>query len=199
MRTSKYAALAAASLVFVAGIASAARPLVAAGAGDQVPQRLAKLPMPTGEIERKPVSFSWALDPAAPLSEPEPFLAESREYWKTVDAGELSAGVALPVSAKGALIRVSPARGAAALKATQESGQATIIFTPPNVFGILDHRVTQPDGSEVYVPMRAIANGVSTEVIFTLFCQPGMDDATWARDEEWVKKDLERLKRRFES
>lgn len=117
MRTSKFAALAAASLVFVAGIASAARPLVPAGANDQVPQRLAKLPVPAGEIERKPLAFSWALDPSAALSEPEPFLAESREYWKTVDANELAAGVALPVSAKGALIRVSPARGAAALKA----------------------------------------------------------------------------------
>ncbi len=117
MRTSKFAALAAASLVFVAGIASAARPLIPAGASDQVPQRLAKLPLPGGEIERKPVSFSWALDPSASLSEPEPFLAESREYWKTVDAGDLAAGVALPVSAKGALIRVSPAQNAAALKA----------------------------------------------------------------------------------
>ena len=117
MRTSKFAALAAASLVFVAGIASAARPLIPAGASDQVPQRLAKLPAPAGEIERKAVSFSWALDPAASLSEPEPFLAESREYWKTVDADDLAAGVALPVSAKGALIRISPAQGAAALKA----------------------------------------------------------------------------------
>lgn len=46
---------------------------------------------------------------------------------------------------------------------------------------------------------RVIANGDSTEVVFTLFRQPGMDDATWARDEDWVKKDLERLKQRFES
>lgn len=119
MRTSKFAALAAASLVFVAGIASAARPLIPAGSTDQVPQRLAKLPMPTGEIERKAVSFSWALDPTATLSEPEPFLAESREYWKTVDANEMAAGIELPISAKGALIRVSPAQGAAALKATE--------------------------------------------------------------------------------
>jgi hypothetical protein len=117
MRTSKFAALAAASLVFVAGIASAARPLMPAGASDQVPQRLARLPAPTGAIERKPVSFSWALDPSAALAEPEPFLAESREYWKTVDADEMAAGVDLPVSASGALVRVSPARGAAALKA----------------------------------------------------------------------------------
>lgn len=118
MRASKFAALAAASLVFVAGIASAARPLLPAGASDQVPQRLAKLPNPTGEIERKAVSFSWALDPDAPLAQPEPFLAESREYWKTVQGDELAGGVPLPISAKGALVRVSPAVDAARLKAT---------------------------------------------------------------------------------
>ncbi|PJI43381.1 polyketide cyclase [Ferrovibrio sp.] len=76
-------------------------------------------------------------------------------------------------------------------------GLVTIVFTPPNAFGILDHRVTLPDGSVVIVPMRAIANGDSTEVIFTLFRQPGMDDATRTRDEEWVKRDLEKLKRQF--
>lgn len=118
MRISTSVALAAASLVFVAGIAAAAQPLIPAGASDQVPLRLAKLPAPSTTIERKPVSFAWALDPDAALSEPEPFLAESREYWKTVEATELSAGVGLPISAKGALIRVSPGRNAAPLQAT---------------------------------------------------------------------------------
>ncbi|MBS4048884.1 MAG: hypothetical protein KG075_21240 [Alphaproteobacteria bacterium] len=83
--------------------------------------------------------------------------------------------------------------------AEQESGQATIVFSPPNADGILDHRVTLPDGSEVYVPMRAIANGDHTEIMLTLFRQPGMADATWARDEEWVRKDLERLTQQFQS
>lgn len=77
--------------------------------------------------------------------------------------------------------------------AQQESGVVTIVFTPPNVFGILDHRVTLPDGSVVIMPARAMANGDSTELVFTLFRQPGMDDATWKRDEEWVKKDLASL------
>lgn len=73
-----------------------------------------------------------------------------------------------------------------------------IVFTPPKAFGSLDHRVTLPDGSAVYVPMRAVANGDGTEVIFTLFRQPGMDDTTSARDEEWVRRDLERLKKTTE-
>lgn len=78
------------------------------------------------------------------------------------------------------------------------TGLVTIVFTPPNGFGILDHRVTLPDGAEIYVPLRAIANGDSTEVVITLFRPPGMDDATWARDEDWVKGDLERLKRQLQ-
>lgn len=78
--------------------------------------------------------------------------------------------------------------------ARQESGVVTIVFTPPNDFGILDHRVTLPDGSEIYMPARVIANGDGSEVIFTLYRLPTMDDAMWARDEEWVKGDLERLK-----
>ena len=84
--------------------------------------------------------------------------------------------------------------GSGAWTAQQKGvGVVTIDFTPPNVFGILDHRVTLPDGSTVIMPARAIANGDSTEVVFTLFRQPGMDEATWKRDEEWVKGDLERL------
>lgn len=76
-------------------------------------------------------------------------------------------------------------------------GLVTIDFTPPNAFGILDHRVTLPDGNEIYVPIRAMANGDGTEVVFTLFRQPEMDDARWRRDEEWVRKDLEKLKQQF--
>lgn len=77
--------------------------------------------------------------------------------------------------------------------ARQESGVVTIAFTPPNGLGILDHRITLPDGSEVSMPARAIANGDGTEVVFTLYRLPAMDDATWARDQEWVRTDLERL------
>ncbi|MCW0233773.1 MAG: SRPBCC family protein [Ferrovibrio sp.] len=72
-------------------------------------------------------------------------------------------------------------------------GVVTIVFTPPNDFGVLDHRVTLPDGSEIYMPARVIANGDGCEVIFTLFRIPTMDDAMFARDAAWVKQDLEKL------
>src|SRR5690606_26192775 len=55
-----------------------------------------------------PIAVAWALDPAAKLAEPVPFVQESRDYWRDVDERELRAGVALPLSAPGAVIRLSP-------------------------------------------------------------------------------------------
>ena len=112
MRTLLFTALAAASFT-----ALATQPLLPAGGNDQVPSRVVSLAVPPGEFERAPVSFSWALDPAAALSTPAPHLAESREYWQTVDAAELQRGVDIDLSAPGALIRVSPGRGARTLTA----------------------------------------------------------------------------------
>lgn len=111
------AALAALSTLTMAA-AHAAQPLLPAAAGDQVPTRLVALPAPAGTIEHQPVAFSWALDPNLALSPTAPYMAESREYWLTVDGTELQRGVALPMSAPGALVRVSPARGATPLRAT---------------------------------------------------------------------------------
>lgn len=83
--------------------------------------------------------------------------------------------------------------------AEQPEGLVTVVFSPRNPFGILDHTVTTPSqngmaGAEIYVPMRVIANSEGAEVVLTLFRLPGMDDATFERDAEWVMRDLERLK-----
>jgi hypothetical protein len=96
--------------------AAAARPLMPAGAMDQAPSRLVALPAPSAKIERAPVSFSWKLDPAQALSAPTPYVAQSREYWQTVDASELDQGMQLKMSAPGSLIRISPTQGARALR-----------------------------------------------------------------------------------
>lgn len=77
--------------------------------------------------------------------------------------------------------------------ARQPEGVMMIAFTPPNDFGVLDHTVTTPEGKEIDVPLRVIANGDGCKVILTLFRQPEMDDVEWARDQEWVRKDLEKL------
>lgn len=115
MRTRVLAAVIAASLTSFA--AFAAHPLLPSGGRDPVPARLVSLPTPKGNFERAPVSFSWALDPSDALATPAPHLAESREYWQTVDGSVLAAGVALDLTAPNALIRVSPATGARPLRA----------------------------------------------------------------------------------
>ncbi|MEO8393558.1 MAG: SRPBCC family protein [Chloroflexota bacterium] len=71
---------------------------------------------------------------------------------------------------------------------------AKIRFTPKNEFGIADHYVLPQPDVEIYVPMRAVANGSGSEVIFTLFRPPEMTDQQLADDSAAVRRDLEKLK-----
>jgi len=73
-------------------------------------------------------------------------------------------------------------------------GDATVRFSPHNSYGILDHWVAIPGRSEVYIPIRFIENGEGTEVLFTLFRLPEMDEDAFARDAALVRKDLAALK-----
>lgn len=83
--------------------------------------------------------------------------------------------------------------------ASTPDGPIRVRFTPRNDFGVLDHYVTPGNGVEVYLPMRVVANGSGSEVIFTLFRTPGMTDEILARDIEWVMRDLGVLKTLLES
>lgn len=76
-------------------------------------------------------------------------------------------------------------------------GPVTITFTEHNAFGVLDHSVTLADGRVIYVPLRVIRNGEGAEVLLTLLRQPGISDAQYAADAEWVKRDLLVLKTLF--
>jgi hypothetical protein len=59
----------------------------------------------------------------------------------------------------------------------------------------LDHTVIPAPGVEIYVPLRVVANGdAGSEVLFTLFRQPGMSDEKFAADAKWVLSDLQKLK-----
>jgi len=78
-------------------------------------------------------------------------------------------------------------------------GRIGVAFTPRNEYGILDHTVTLPSGQTVYNPMRVIADGDGSEVVFTLRRLPGMSDEEFARDAGLVAADLGRLKRILES
>ena len=85
-----------------------------------------------------------------------------------------------------------------AWKAQGPEGPIRIRFSAHNAFGVMDHRVELGDGREVYVPLRVIANGDGAEVLLTLFRQPGMSDADFARDAAWVRRDLQALKSMIE-
>ncbi|AKJ67940.1 polyketide cyclase [Pandoraea thiooxydans] len=76
-------------------------------------------------------------------------------------------------------------------------GRVTIRFAERNDFGVLDHYVRLASGEEIYVPMRVVANGDGCTVMFTLLRSPGMSEATFARDAQWVERDLQALKRLF--
>ena len=111
--------------LFAAPVCAGTHALLPAQAGDLVPATLSasttvaaptarsagspvvRAPMP--RRERRPVSINWALPHDQPVqSEPTPFAPSSREYWIDVSATELQRGVALPLSAPGAVIRLSP-------------------------------------------------------------------------------------------
>ncbi|GAA2098366.1 SRPBCC family protein [Streptomyces albiaxialis] len=73
-------------------------------------------------------------------------------------------------------------------------GRVVVDFAPVNELGVLDHDVTLPSGEVVHNPLRVIADGTESEVVFTLRRRPGMSDAEFARDADMVTADLTRLK-----
>lgn len=78
-------------------------------------------------------------------------------------------------------------------------GRITVSFAPRNTLGVLDHDVTLPSGETFYNPVRVIASGTGSEVVFTLRRQPEMSDADFERDAGTVAADLARLKEVMES
>ncbi|GAB2825205.1 SRPBCC family protein [Actinocorallia aurea] len=78
-------------------------------------------------------------------------------------------------------------------------GRVVVEFVPANTLGVLDHDVTLPSGETVHNPVRVLADGPASEVVFTLRRQPGMTDADFANDAATVTADLARLKDLLES
>jgi hypothetical protein len=111
------------------GIAGERLTLLPASASDQVPTRLetAKAAVAKPDTERAPVQFAWALDQNSAIAKQTPFVAESREYWRTVGADELRAGVPLFATAPGAVLRLSPVAGS-----TQKSLSPTQVHVRHN-------------------------------------------------------------------
>ncbi|MFD4262594.1 SRPBCC family protein [Streptomyces sp. NPDC058534] len=78
-------------------------------------------------------------------------------------------------------------------------GRVEVAFVPRNELGVLDHHVTLPSGETVYNPVRVIADGTGSEVVFTIRRQPGTGVADFERDASTVAADLARLKGLLES
>ncbi|MFY0483444.1 hypothetical protein ACI6PS_12645 [Flavobacterium sp. PLA-1-15] len=73
-------------------------------------------------------------------------------------------------------------------------GTIEMEMTPPNEFGIVDHKVKLPDGTVLYNPLRVIKNGASSEVVFTLFKAPNKTTEEFENDAALVEADLKTLK-----
>lgn len=108
MRT--YRILSCLSLLLAAGVQ--AGELLPAGVGDLRPASLVSAPLPERAVERAPVQFAWALDPAEEITAAVAHRAESREYWLVAEAGQLRRGLDIDTTAPGAVIRISPETGA---------------------------------------------------------------------------------------
>lgn len=78
--------------------------------------------------------------------------------------------------------------------AESDLGNIEIELTPVNEFGIIDHKVKLPDGTQVYNPLRVIENGKGSEVIFTLYKMPDKTEEEFNADANLVKADLKVLK-----
>jgi hypothetical protein len=76
-------------------------------------------------------------------------------------------------------------------------GRVVVTFAPPNEYGVLDHTVVLDDGQVFYNPMRVIADGARSEVVFTLRRRLDMSDDDVARDADAIRADLARLKERL--
>ncbi len=138
------------------------------------------------------------MSPASPQSMPLPAPMPTRHIAVTIDRPfeEVNAFLADPANwplwAKG-LGKLDP-RSGGTWKAIQSDGSVvTIIFSPPNAFGVFDHRVILADGRSIEVPLRLLRNNRGCEIVLTLYRQPEMDDAMFERDAAMVREDLDSI------
>ncbi|WP_248929617.1 hypothetical protein [Paenibacillus hamazuiensis] len=78
-------------------------------------------------------------------------------------------------------------------------GPMSFRFAENRAFGVLDHYVSLVPGQEIYNPVRVVANGSGSELMFTLYQQPGMSDDRFAEDAGMVERDLHSLKKMLET
>lgn len=84
-------------------------------------------------------------------------------------------------------------------RADGPDGPVRLRFTRHNTFGIMDHWVDLGAGTEIYVPMRVVANSEGAEVSLMLYRQPGMTEEQFSADADWMRGDLLALKQMLTS
>lgn len=105
---------------FTGHAADKALSLAPTQAGDLIPATLVDAKSLAADVStrapglsRDTVTFSWAIDEDVAVDfAPNPFQAESREFWTTLEAGKLQRGVDILTTAPGAVVRISPVGGA---------------------------------------------------------------------------------------
>lgn len=73
-------------------------------------------------------------------------------------------------------------------------GPVVVRMAETNDWGVLDHWVTDAEGTVFYNPMRVIEDGEGSEVLFSLRRQPGMSDDAFEADAIAIMTDLATLK-----
>lgn len=64
---------------------------------------------------------------------------------------------------------------------------------------MLDHWVHLAPDRMVHVPLRVLANGDGSELVLSLFRQPGMSDEQFEADAQWVLHDLQAARQLLEA
>ena len=83
--------------------------------------------------------------------------------------------------------------------ASSPMGKVKVRFVERNALGVLDHDVLLESGASVHNPVRVVANGGGSEVIFTLFRRPDMTADDFEADAHAVERDLAALKSLLEA
>ncbi|WP_430782440.1 SRPBCC family protein [Actinoplanes sp. G11-F43] len=76
-------------------------------------------------------------------------------------------------------------------------GRVEVVFAPRNDLGVLDHHVTVASGETFYNPVRVIADGDGSEIIFTV--RRANSTVDFDADVRAVQADLDGLKRILEA
>lgn len=79
-------------------------------------------------------------------------------------------------------------------QAMQDGQPVSILFTPPNSFGVLDVVLRWENQPPRHFVVRLFPNEEGSELCFTLFQRPGETDAQFASECEWLRTDLGVLK-----